>query len=123
MDKIDDYYIDPMLFIIEWNDNGLGQRNINKNNIITTIRSFGDVRPISDLLLNLGGGVIAGNPSDSMFCVFDAPPIENQQIIQGIIVHLTRTYYQANQPSLGRVFDIEATVKGKFKIREHYQIF
>ena len=31
--EVDDYYIDPMLFIIEWDDNGLRQRNINKNTI------------------------------------------------------------------------------------------
>ncbi|RIB03086.1 hypothetical protein C2G38_817195 [Gigaspora rosea] len=123
MDEVDDYYIDPKLLIVEWNDNGLGLRNINKNNIATAIRSFRGVRPISDILANLGGGVIAHNPSDSMFCIFDAPPVENQQIIQSIIAYLAQTYYQVNQPSLGRMFEIVATVKGKFEIREHFRAF
>ncbi|CAG8567350.1 15366_t:CDS:2 [Gigaspora margarita] len=123
MEEVDDYYIDPMLLIVEWDDNGLIQRNINKNNITTAIRSFRGVRPISDLFSNLGGGVIVANPSDSIFCVFDAPPIENQQITQDLIGYLRQTYYQANQPALGRVFDIKATVKGKFEIREHHQVF
>ncbi|CAG8664173.1 36154_t:CDS:2 [Racocetra persica] len=122
MDEIDDYYIDPMLLIVEWNDNGLRQRNINKNTITTVIRRFPGIRPISDVLAT-GGGIIASNPSESIFCVFDAPPAENQQITQGLIAHLRQTYYQANQTSLGRVFDIKATVKGKFEIREHYQAF
>ncbi|CAG8784279.1 9334_t:CDS:1, partial [Racocetra fulgida] len=59
------------------------------------------------------------NPSDSIFCVFDVPPAENQQITADLITHLRQTYYQANQTSLGRVFEIKATVKGKFEIREN----
>ncbi|RIB02878.1 hypothetical protein C2G38_2049728 [Gigaspora rosea] len=83
MDEVDDYYIDPKLLIVEWDDNGLRQRNINKNNIAT----------------------------------------ENQQIAQDIIAYLRQTYYQANQPSLGRVFKIMATAKGKFEIQEDHQVF
>ncbi|CAG8549461.1 2642_t:CDS:2, partial [Gigaspora rosea] len=109
MDEVDDYYIDPKLLIVEWDDNGLRQRNINKNNIATAIRTFRGVRPVSDILANL------------VFCIFDAPPVENQQIAQDIIAYLRQTYYQANQPSLGRVFKIMATAKGKFEIQEDHQ--
>ncbi|CAG8748436.1 24864_t:CDS:2 [Cetraspora pellucida] len=34
-----------------------------------------------------------------------------------------QTYYQANQASLGRVFEIKATVKGRFEIRERRDVF
>ncbi|CAG8648197.1 437_t:CDS:1, partial [Scutellospora calospora] len=36
-------------------------------------------------------------PSESIFCVFDVLPAENQQIIEDLIDHLRQTYYQANQ--------------------------
>ncbi|CAG8707936.1 2466_t:CDS:2, partial [Racocetra persica] len=80
MDEIDDY-IDPMLLIVEWNDNGPRQQNINKNNITNVIQRFPGIRPISDILTT-GGGVVTSNPSESIFCVFDAPPAENQQITE-----------------------------------------
>ncbi|CAJ0640253.1 4029_t:CDS:2 [Entrophospora sp. SA101] len=120
--EIDDYYIDPMLFIIEWNDNGLRQRNINKNNITNAIRRFPGFQSFSDNTMSFGGASI-GNSSDSIFCVVDFPPMENQQINEDLIDYLRQTYYQVNQPSLGRVFDIKATAKGKFEIVEHRHVF
>ncbi|CAG8715155.1 9748_t:CDS:2, partial [Scutellospora calospora] len=83
IDDIDDYYIDPIFLGVQSiSDNSVNRRRI-----------------------------IAGNPSDSIFSIIDAPPIENQQIIEDLIFYLRQTYYQANQTSLGRVFDIKATVK------------
>ncbi|CAG8788208.1 20086_t:CDS:2, partial [Dentiscutata erythropus] len=109
MDEID-AYIDPMLLIVEWNHNGLRQQNINKNYIANVIRRFPGVRPISDILTS-GGGMISSNPSESIFCVFGALPAENQHITEDLIDYLRQTYYQVNQTSLGRVFNIKPIVK------------
>ncbi|CAJ0847641.1 9201_t:CDS:2 [Entrophospora sp. SA101] len=81
------------------------------------IQRFPDCRPVSDNIVTVGG-VGTSNPSESIFCVVDFPSVWNQQVIEDLIYHLRQTYYQANQPSLGRVFEIKATVKGKFEIRE-----
>ncbi|CAG8731413.1 17779_t:CDS:2, partial [Dentiscutata erythropus] len=74
-----------------------------ETNIIGTFPGF---QPISDNCMTRGG-MAASNSSNSIFCVVDIPPMENQQIIQDLIDYLRQTYYQANQPSLGRVYDIK----------------
>ncbi|CAG8436664.1 9010_t:CDS:2 [Diversispora eburnea] len=99
----------PRKYCPMWNYNGLGQQNINKNDIINGISK----NNMTNDNTNFRGRNTVNNPSESIFSVFNSSPGVKQQIIQDIIDHIRQNYHQANQTSLGRVFDIEATVKGK----------
>ncbi|CAG8594829.1 9720_t:CDS:2 [Racocetra fulgida] len=80
-------------------------------NTVKTNCSVSEIDEIDDYYLN-PILLIVDNLSKSIFCILDVSTAENQQITEDLIAHLRQTYYQANQTSLRRVFDIKATVKG-----------
>ncbi|CAG8604104.1 13593_t:CDS:2 [Dentiscutata heterogama] len=102
------YYGDPLL-IIEWNETGLAQRNIQKNIVLTYIRSFQGCNPFPG----------SGQPqSNSLFYIVNTPGIRAQQTICNIIYGLQRMYAQRNVPSLGRIYSVVAEKKNTFEAAE-----
>ncbi|CAJ0921171.1 2965_t:CDS:2 [Entrophospora sp. SA101] len=71
-------YIDTMLLVIEWNDAGLQNRNVQKTNVVAT---------------------------------------------EDIVSELRELYFQRNRASLGRVYEVHATKKGVFEIKEYRKVF
>ncbi|CAG8746984.1 3907_t:CDS:2, partial [Gigaspora rosea] len=65
------YYGDPIL-AIEWNEAALIQRNVQKNTILTYIRSFRGCMPFPNT---------DQTQSDSLFFVVKRPGVPAQQII------------------------------------------
>ncbi|CAG8697126.1 23180_t:CDS:2, partial [Cetraspora pellucida] len=107
------YFGDPLL-IIEWNETGLVQRNVQKNTVVNYIRTFQGCNPFpSD----------GRPPSDSLFYIVDTPNIHAQQIINNIIYGLQRTYLHRNIPSLGRVYTVVAERKNRFEATEIFPVF
>ncbi|RIA84894.1 hypothetical protein C1645_879654 [Glomus cerebriforme] len=118
-DEEDDLYIDP---IFVWDDNALATRSIQKNAVITLMQEFNGLQPIqTNLHTNLG--LINSLPSDSIFSIMDTQTGNKQQIAEDLVRLLGRTYYQANIVSLGRVYQVEATRKGCFEVREYRDVF
>ncbi|KAF0553840.1 hypothetical protein F8M41_019902 [Gigaspora margarita] len=107
-------YYGDLLLVIEWNETGLIQRNIQKNMISNYIRSFQGCIPFPN----------ADRPqSDSLFYFVRRPGISAQQVISNIIYGLQRLYLQRNVPSLGRVYIVTAEEKNTFEAYEYYGVF
>ncbi|RHZ83659.1 hypothetical protein Glove_89g52 [Diversispora epigaea] len=107
----DDYYLNSMLLIVKWNDIGLRYRNIQKNNVINVIQGFNGCQQYPN------------NLSESIFCINDILAMGKQQIAEDIVTILRRTYFERHLTSLGKVYEIQATEKGIFEIREDHDVF
>ncbi|KAF0445384.1 hypothetical protein F8M41_003223 [Gigaspora margarita] len=107
------HYGDPLL-IIEWNEAGLAQRNIQKATILNHIHSFQGCMPFPN---------VDRPQSDSLFQVVNRPGIPAQQIICNILLRLQRLYLQRNVPSLGRIYTVIAEKKDTFVAYELYGVF
>ncbi|CAG8559801.1 20344_t:CDS:2 [Cetraspora pellucida] len=107
------YFGDPLL-IIEWNETGLIQRNVQKNTVVNYIRTFQGCNPFPGL---------GRLPSGSLFYIVDTQNIEAQQIINNIIYGLQRTYARINVPSLGKVYSVFAERRDKLKVGEILGVF
>ncbi|CAG8834789.1 32171_t:CDS:2 [Gigaspora margarita] len=104
---------DPLL-IIEWDENGLQQRGIQKTAIINAIRGVQGCQLFPQN---------AQLPSDSIFYIVDTPNIQAQQIVENIAYTLRGTYAQRGVPTLGRVYVVVAERKGAFKVTEKRGVF
>ncbi|CAI2169229.1 3658_t:CDS:2 [Funneliformis geosporum] len=111
-----------MLFIIEWNDAAFRNRNIHKNAIITAIQAFNGCQPFQRNLSTITGSTNAA-PSESIFIISDTRNNDKVQIAEDIVKYLRETFFQRNRISLGRVYEIQATRKGFFEVREDRDVF
>ncbi|CAG8811494.1 10392_t:CDS:2, partial [Gigaspora rosea] len=116
-EEADDYYIDPLLLVIEWDDNAIRNRGILKNNIITIIQGFNGCQRLQlNITTNVGTNNVA--PSESIFVITDTQVGSKRQIIKDIVLLLRQTYFQRGILSMGRVYEVEATRKGAFDVSE-----
>ncbi|CAH1760869.1 1830_t:CDS:2 [Entrophospora sp. SA101] len=105
-------YIDTMLLVIEWNDAGLQNRNVQKTNVVA-------INP--DRVYHTGSTIVS--PSQSIFSVSDTRTHCKIQIAEDIVSELRELYFQRNRASLGRVYEVHATKKGVFEIKEYRKVF
>ncbi|CAG8585950.1 2465_t:CDS:2 [Diversispora eburnea] len=107
----DDFYLNPMLLIIKWNDIGMRQRNIQKDNVINVIQGFNGCQQYPNNITTKFG-INIDVLSESIFCINDTHTIGKQQIAENIVALLRQTYFQRHLTSLGKVYEIQATEKG-----------
>ncbi|RHZ90039.1 hypothetical protein Glove_9g69 [Diversispora epigaea] len=116
----DDDFLDPLLLIIEWNENNLQQRRILKatitNAFVFWIRNQWICRsyPFNLNVANYNGTVNATTLSNAIFIIRDSNAVQKHQIAVGIIEHLVRTYLQgAGANTLGTQFEERVSVNNK----------
>ncbi|CAG8764738.1 30946_t:CDS:1 [Gigaspora margarita] len=139
----DDYNIDPSLLVIEWDDNAIRNRGIQKNNIIagmsennfktlfccvfltifqSVIQGFNGCQPLQrNIDTNVGTNNVA--PSGSIFIITDTRTADKRQIAEDIVLLLRQMYFQRGTVSMGRVYEVEATRKGFFDVKEFREVF
>ncbi|KAF0520886.1 hypothetical protein F8M41_016041 [Gigaspora margarita] len=118
----DDYNIDPSLLVIEWDDNAIRNRGIQKNNIIAVIQGFNGCQPLQrNIDTNVGTNNVA--PSGSIFIITDTRTADKRQIAEDIVLLLRQMYFQRGTVSMGRVYEVEATRKGFFDVKEFREVF
>lgn len=86
------------------------------------VQGFNGLQPIqTNIHTNLG--LINSPPFDSIFSIMDIQTGNKQQIAEDLVSLLRMTYYQPNIVSLGRVYQVEATRKGCFEVKEYRGVF
>ncbi|CAG8647269.1 2694_t:CDS:2 [Ambispora gerdemannii] len=110
----DELYAGDPLFIIEWNEAALQQRQIQKTAVINVIRSFQGCRPFPQN---------AQPQSEAIFYIVDTPNIQAQQIVSNILFALQTGFCQRRVPNLGRIYVIVAEKKNDLRITEFKGIF
>ncbi|CAJ0640686.1 13177_t:CDS:2 [Entrophospora sp. SA101] len=115
-------YIDTMLLVIEWNDAGLQNRNVQKTNVVAIIQAYNGCQQVNpDRVYHTGSTIVS--PSQSIFSVSDTRTHCKIQIAEDIVSELRELYFQRNRASLGRVYEVHATKKGVFEIKEYRKVF
>ncbi|CAJ0625362.1 11624_t:CDS:2 [Entrophospora sp. SA101] len=104
--KREDDDLDPWIMVVEWNGNGLLQRGIPKNTIITRICDNYPTSVRQFLPTHSATPAIAPTLSESLFYA-DGPHVF--QKCYNIVEDLQRQYLFRNVPSLGRVYLVSAT--------------
>ncbi|RIB07887.1 hypothetical protein C2G38_2112499 [Gigaspora rosea] len=121
-EEADDYYIDPLLLVIEWDDNAIRNRGIQKNNVIAVIQGFNGYQPLQrNITTNVGTNNVT--PSESIFVITDTRVSGKRQIAEDIVLLLRQMYFQRGVVSMGRVYEVEATRKGVFDVKEFREVF
>ncbi|CAH1768963.1 17812_t:CDS:2 [Entrophospora sp. SA101] len=122
LEEVEDTYIDPLLLVIEWNDAGFQNRNFQKTNVVAIIQAFDGCQQVKpDQAYHVGNTIVS--PSQSIFSVSDTRTHCKAQLAEDIVSELRELYFQRNRASLGRVYEVQATKKGVFEIREHRKVF
>lgn len=139
----EDPLLDPLIFIIEWVDANLQQRQISKTNIIN--RMFKIIKSYFLYFLyflTLFGSEIIRVPgcqsltttdpvvgtqfqtqSESIFQIVDTRIAGKTQTAASIMAFLRRTYGQQQNVTLGKVYWVRATRKDIFEITEFDDVF
>ncbi|RHZ75337.1 hypothetical protein Glove_216g17 [Diversispora epigaea] len=105
----EDLLLDPLLFIIEWVDIGLQQRQISKTNIINQILSVPGCQSLT--VTDPVAGIHFQTQSESIFQIVDTHIAEKVQTAVCIMKFLRRTYGQQRNMTLGKVYLVRATRK------------